>query len=76
MDAQEWLKIHHDFYRNENEEMAFDINDQTKKGHSFKDLITPGICKYKSRYFQFDNKYGRVLYLNNYPGFLKDEFVS
>lgn len=23
-----------------------------------------------------DNKYGRVLYLSNYPGFLKDEFVS
>ena len=76
LDAEERLKILHDFYRNENDEMVFDMNDLAKKGHSFKDLITPSTCKYKNRYFQLDNKYGRVLYLNNYPGFLKDEFVS
>lgn len=76
LDAEERLKILHDFYRNENDEMVFNMNDLAKKGHSFKDLITPSTCKYKNRYFQLDNKYGRVLYLNNYPGFLKDEFVS
>ena len=76
LDAAERLKILHDFYRSENEEMSFDLNDLARKGHSFKDLIIPGTCAYKNRYFQFDNRYGRVLYLNSYPGFLKDEFVS
>ena len=76
LDAAERLKILHDFYRSENEEMSFDLNDLARKGHSFKDLIIPGTCAYKNRYFQFDNRYGRVLYLSSYPGFLKDEFVS
>ena len=52
------------------------FENQAKKGHSFKDLITPRMSKYHNKYFEFDGKYGRVLYLSNYPGFLKDEFVS
>lgn len=32
--------------------------------------------KFKSKYFQFDDKYGRVLYISNYPGFIKDNIVS
>ena len=76
LNAEERLKILHDFYRNETEEFNLNINDLAKKGHSFKDLITPRMCKYHNKYFEFDGKYGRVLYLNNYPGFLKDEFVS
>lgn len=76
LNAEERLKILHGFYRNENEEFVFDITDLARKGHSFKDLITPNMCKFKNKYFQLDNKYGRVLYLSNYPGFLKDEFVS
>lgn len=76
LDAEERLKILHDFYRNETEEFQLDLTDLARKGHSFKDLITPRMCKYHNKYFEFDGKYGRVLYLNNYPGFLKDEFVS
>lgn len=76
LNAEERLKILHDFYRNETEEFTLDINDLAKKGHSFKDLITPRMSKYHNKYFEFDGKYGRVLYLSNYPGFLKDEFVS
>ena len=76
LDAEERLKILHDFYRSETEEFQLDLSDLARKGHSFKDLITPRMCKYHNKYFEFDGKYGRVLYLNNYPGFLKDEFVS
>ena len=39
-------------------------------------MITPRISKYHNKCFEFDDKFGRVLYLSNYPGFLKDEFVS
>lgn len=76
LDVEERLKIFHDFYRDEKEEFHFDIADNAYKGHSFKDLITPRMCRYHNKYFEFDGKYGRVLYLNNYPRFLKDSFVS
>ncbi|MBL6443385.1 MAG: TraE family protein, partial [Holdemanella sp.] len=76
LNAEERLKMLHDFYRSETEEFSLDMNDLAKKGHSFKDLITPRMSKYHNKYFEFDGKYGRVLYLSNYPGFLKDEFVS
>lgn len=38
-----------------------------RKGHSFKDLICPLAPEFKHKYFKLDNKYGRVLYLSNYP---------
>lgn len=76
LDAYDRLKILHDFYRNEEESFNLDITDLSKKGHSFKDLITPRNVQFKTKYFKFDNKYGRILYLNNYPNFLKDEFIS
>lgn len=76
LDAWERLKILHDFYRDEKEYFNLDINDLAKKGHSFKDLVTPRNVSFKTKYFKFDKKYGRVLYINNYPNFLSDEFVS
>ena len=76
LDANERLKILHDFYRGGNTDFDFDIKDSMRKGHSFKDQIIPRMPKYKNKYFRFDNRYGRVLYLSNYPGFLKDKFVS
>lgn len=76
LDAIERLKILHDFYRSSDEEFYFDLKESAKKGHSFKDVITPRIPKFKNKYFQFDDKYGRVLYLSNYPRFIKDSIVS
>lgn len=76
MNANERLKILHDFYRDSDEPFYFDMKDNAKKGHSFKDYITPKMPKFKSKYFTFDNKYGRVLYLSNYPRFIKDSIVS
>ena len=32
--------------------------------------------KFKNAYFSFENKFGRVLYLSNYPRYLKDSIVS
>lgn len=76
MNADERLKILHDFYRDSNEPFNFDLKESMKKGHSFKDYIIPRMSIFKSKYFRFDDKYGRVLYISNYPGFMKDDFVS
>ena len=76
LNAIERLKIFHDFYRDAKEPFELDINDSARKGHSFKDTIVPRMAVYENNCFHFENKYGRVLYLENYPKFLKDRFVS
>ena len=77
LDSRERLKILRDFYRNPDEgEFVFDIKDSLKKGASFKDAIAPDSIRFKSNYFEFDGKFGRALFLKNYPTFLKDSMVS
>lgn len=76
LNLEERLKILHDFYRSDESEFNFDMKDNMRKGHSFKDLICPLDPEFKHKYFKLDNKYGRVLYLSNYPRFIKDSIVS
>lgn len=76
LNLEERLKILHDFYRSDESEFNFDMKDNMRKGHSFKDLICPLAPEFKHKYFKLDDKYGRVLYLSNYPHFIKDSIVS
>lgn len=76
LNLEERLKILHDFYRSDESEFNFDMKDNMHKGHSFKDLICPLAPEFKHKYFKLDDKYGRVLYLSNYPRFIKDSIVS
>lgn len=76
LNLEERLKILHDFYRSDESEFNFDMKDNMRKGHSFKDLICPLAPEFMHKYFKLDNKYGRVLYLSNYPRFIKDSIVS
>lgn len=76
LNAIERLKILHDFYRDNEDEFDFDMKNSAKKGHSFKEYIIPRMPKFKSTYFTFEEKYGRVLYLSNYPRYIKDSIVS
>ena len=47
-----------------------------KNGHSFKDRIIPKNVKYNHDHFQYDNKYGRVLFISDLPNWLDTKFVS
>lgn len=76
LNLEERLKILHDFYRSDESEFNFDMKDNMRKEHSFKDLICPLAPEFKHKYFKLDDKYGRVLYLSNYPRFIKDSIVS
>lgn len=76
LNLEERLKILHDFYRSDESEFNFDMKDNMRKGHSFKDLICPLAPEFKHKYFKLNDKYGRVLYLSNYPRFIKDSIVS
>ena len=76
LEAYDRLKIFHDFYRGIDEDFVFDFNDTSKKGYSFKDHIVPHDTIFHNKYFQMDKRYGRVMYLKDYPNAIADTFVS
>lgn len=77
LDAIERLRILHDFYRNGEEEFfEFDLNDFSKKGHDFKDAICPRVPEFHHKYFKMGDKYGRVLFMANYAGYISDGFTA
>ena len=71
------LKVLHDFYRiGEESNFKFDLKNEMKKGHNFKDYISPDSFIVKSDYFEMGNKVGRVLFLKDYASYIKDSMVS
>ena len=77
LDAVERLRICHDFYRvGEETFFNFDILDNMRKGHSFKDFICPDTIEIESDYFKFGNRYGRVIFLKEYASYIKDSMVA
>lgn len=77
LDAKERLRIAHDFYRTgEETAFTFDIHEQMKLGHDFRDIICPDSAKFKSDYFQIGNRYGKVLFLKSYASYIKDSMVT
>ena len=78
LDANERLRILHDFYR-VGEEINFenyDMLDNIKKGHSFKDFICPDTMEIEKDYFRIGNRYGRVIFLKEYANYIKDSMVA
>ena len=50
LDAEERLRIAHDFYRTgEETSFHFDISETMKKGHNFKDFICPDTAEFESK---------------------------
>ena len=77
LEALDRLRLYHNFYRDGEENyFDFDINDNMKKGHSFKDYICPDDFDIERDYFKIGNRYGRVLFLKDYANYIKDDMVS
>ena len=77
LDATERLRIIHDFYRvGEETAFCFDAQDNRKKGHSFKDYISPDSLEFQKDYFKIGDRYGRVLFLRDYASYIKDSMVA
>lgn len=77
LDANERLRIIHDFYRvGEESIFNFDMLDNMRKGHSFKDYICSDSLSFEKDHFEYGNRYGRVLYLKDYANYVKDDMVS
>ncbi len=77
LDANERLRIFYDFFRTGEEDLYhFDIKASMKKGHSFKDYISPDSFEFREDYFKIGNRYGRVLFLKEFATFIKDDIIS
>ena len=77
LDAEEKLRVLHDFYR-QGEEAAFhfDPQDMMKKGHDFRNYICPDSIEKNSDYLKLGEKFCRVLFLKDYASYIKDSMVT
>ena len=77
LDAEEKLRVLHDFYR-QGEEAAFHFGpqDMMKKGHDFRDYICPDSIEKNSDYLKLGEKFCRVLFLKDYASYIKDSMVT
>ena len=77
LDAEERLRLYHDFYRvGEETSFRFDMKENLRKGHNFKDFICPDTFEQNKDYFKVGDRYGRVLFLKEYASYIKDSMVT
>lgn len=77
LDAGERLQLFRDFFKtDEPSAFPFDLKAFAKKGHSFKDWICPESMEFHSDHFRINGRYGRVLYMQDYASYVKDDMVS
>lgn len=77
LDAIDRIHIFYDFYRVGEENLFnFDLIDNIKKGHSFKDYICPDNFEWNNDYFKMGDRYGRVIFLKDYASYIKDNMVA
>ena len=77
LDATDRLRLAHDFYRvGEENIFTWDMLDNMRKGHSFKDYISPDYFTFEKDYFKMGNKFGRVFFLKDYASYIKDDMVA
>ena len=76
LNATERLRLIHDFHRKgEEEDFYFNILDNLKKGHSFKDYVCPDFIQFYDDYIKIGDRYARVLYLKEYANYIRDDIV-
>lgn len=75
--AEERLQIFRDFFHSGGPScVPFDLKAFAKKGHSFKDWFCPETMEFQKDCFKIDDRYGRVLYLQDYASYVKDDMIS
>ena len=76
LDLTERLRVIHDFCRpGEESDYHFDLRDSMRRGQSFKDYVSPDSYEFKDSYFKIGDKYARVLFVRDYPSYIKDSVV-
>ncbi|HMM32566.1 MAG TPA: ATP-binding protein, partial [Clostridia bacterium] len=77
LDANERLRLLHDFYR-AGEEVFYNFNlrESAQRGHSFKDYVCADGMEIKSDYLRIGDRWARALYLSHYPSNMYDDLIA
>ena len=77
LSTTERLEFFHDKFRMGREgEFTIDYEWIKQQGISSKDYIAPSYMEFKPKYFIIDDGFYRILFLNNLPASLQDEFLA
>ena len=77
MGAEERLQIFRDFFKADTPQaFPFRLKEAARKGHDFKDWICPDSMEFHKDYFKIGDRYGRVLYMQEYASYVKDSMIS
>ncbi len=77
LSGKERLQMLHNFYRaGEETDFHFDLTDMARKGHDFRDYISPDYIERHSDYLRLGKQYCRVLFLKDYANYIKDSMVT
>lgn len=77
LDAVTRLQLFREFFKGgEPAAFPFDFKDRMKKGHSFKDWLCPDSMEFQQDHFLLNDRWGRVLYLQDYASYIKDTMIT
>ncbi|SHJ30218.1 VirB4-like conjugal transfer ATPase, CD1110 family [Hespellia stercorisuis] len=77
LDAGERLQIFRDFFRADTlPALPLDLQASARKGHSFKEWICPDSMEFSKDCFKIGERFGRVLFMQDYANYVKDDMVS
>ena len=76
LDLGERLELFREFFRGEPAAFPFELKQQSKLGHHFKDWLCPNAMEFAKDHFRLDSRWGRVLYLQGYASYIKDTLIS
>ncbi len=77
LDAGERLQIFRDFFQADQPQcFPFDLKAFARRGRSFKDWICPDSMEFRRDYFKLGDRYGQVLYMQDYASYVKDAMIS
>ncbi|OKZ67425.1 MAG: TraE family protein [Clostridiales bacterium 52_15] len=77
LDAEARLQVFRDFFKaDEPAAFPFNLKEQMKKGHSFKDWLCPDSMEFQKDHFRLNDRWGRVLYLQGYASYIKDSMIA
>lgn len=77
LDAEERLRILHDFYRKGDEEaFSFNIKEDMRRGHDFRDRICPDRIERHKDHLRLGERYARAIYMKDFASYIKDDMIA
>ena len=76
LNAEERLTVIRNMLQERPSDVPVNLRASMRRGHSILDEICPASMTIKPGYFTLDGKFGRVLYLQSYASYIRDDFIT